>query len=244
MFLKLVYNNFVLFTKNFFMNTNVIKKGFTLIEILVVVTIIWILAVTAINSYQSSKAKSRDAVRIAMASKLENWVESFYDSMWAVPIAWEWWADEFEKATWVSDWSLYKQDSIVCTMRKNYNKEEDYIWKWFGPYIENEVEESIIYDWWTDSEYSKFAARFHDKESVYGWFAYKWVFTEDWEFKYQIIVPLEKSNIKARKDNISDWNLWDRYYEIWTLVWTDQQITKDELSWCFNDWKVFDIRLN
>lgn len=53
------------------------KKGFTLVEMIVVISIIGILAAVIVTGVQQSRAKGRDAVRVAdinlLASKIQNY---------------------------------------------------------------------------------------------------------------------------------------------------------------------------
>ena len=56
------------------------KKGFTLIELLVVIAIIGILSSVVLVSLQSSRAKARDAKRIADLGSIQQALALYYDS--------------------------------------------------------------------------------------------------------------------------------------------------------------------
>ncbi|MBI3632671.1 MAG: type II secretion system protein [Candidatus Vogelbacteria bacterium] len=56
------------------------KKGFTLIELLVVIAIIGILSSVVLVSLQSSRAKARDAKRIADVGSIQQALALYYDS--------------------------------------------------------------------------------------------------------------------------------------------------------------------
>ncbi|MBI3632996.1 MAG: type II secretion system protein [Candidatus Vogelbacteria bacterium] len=56
------------------------KKGFTLIELLVVIAIIGILSSVVLVSLQSSRAKARDAKRIADIGSIQQALALYYDS--------------------------------------------------------------------------------------------------------------------------------------------------------------------
>ncbi|MCX6729913.1 MAG: type II secretion system protein [Candidatus Portnoybacteria bacterium] len=62
------------------------KKGFTLIEILVVVSIIGILATIVIVSVGSARAKARDSKRISDLNQVQNAIWLYYDNNGAMPI--------------------------------------------------------------------------------------------------------------------------------------------------------------
>lgn len=61
------------------------QKGFTLIELLVVIAIIGILSSVVLVSLQSSRAKARDAKRIADIGAIQQALALYYDSNNAYP---------------------------------------------------------------------------------------------------------------------------------------------------------------
>ncbi len=61
------------------------KRGFTLIEILVVIAIIGILSSVVLASLATSRAKARDARRIADLEEVKKALELYYDSNGAYP---------------------------------------------------------------------------------------------------------------------------------------------------------------
>ena len=63
------------------------KKGFTLIELLVVIAIIGILSSVVLVSLQSSRAKARDAKRIADVGSVQQALALYYDSNNVYPTA-------------------------------------------------------------------------------------------------------------------------------------------------------------
>ena len=54
------------------------KKGFTLVELLIVITILGILSTVAVSSFRSSQMKSRDAKRKSDLKQIANALEMFY----------------------------------------------------------------------------------------------------------------------------------------------------------------------
>lgn len=63
------------------------KKAFTLIELLVVITIIGILATSAVSIYTSQIQKARDTTRINDVKALQSSIEQVYQDDWEYPDA-------------------------------------------------------------------------------------------------------------------------------------------------------------
>ena len=61
------------------------KKGFTLVELIVSITILAILWTIAIISFQWYTKNSRDSVRIADVNNLQTWLELFQVKSWKYP---------------------------------------------------------------------------------------------------------------------------------------------------------------
>jgi len=75
------------------------KKGFTLIELMIVVAIIWVLAVTIVPALTWAQARARDAGRVAWLQNISAVLETYYSDNWYYPLsnaatagAWETWA--------------------------------------------------------------------------------------------------------------------------------------------------------
>jgi prepilin-type N-terminal cleavage/methylation domain-containing protein len=60
-------------------NINIKNRGFTLIEMLVVIAIIMILAGIVVTNFTSAKAKSRDAKRISDIAQIQLALEQYFD---------------------------------------------------------------------------------------------------------------------------------------------------------------------
>ena len=76
---------------------NLTKKGFTLVELLVVISIIGLLSTIAIVSLGSARAKSRDTKRIADMKQISTALEQYYSDLGGYP------AVGTMLATWVSN---------------------------------------------------------------------------------------------------------------------------------------------
>lgn len=68
-------------------NSNVMKKGFTLVELLVVVAIIGLMAGIATVSVNSVRSKGRDAKRVADIKQIQNALELHYSDVGDYPDA-------------------------------------------------------------------------------------------------------------------------------------------------------------
>jgi prepilin-type N-terminal cleavage/methylation domain-containing protein len=63
------------------------KKGFTLVELLVVVAIIGILAAVSVVSLNTARARARDSRRVADVRQIQTALELYYNDMGTYPAA-------------------------------------------------------------------------------------------------------------------------------------------------------------
>ncbi len=63
------------------------KKGFTLVELLVVIAIIGILSTLSVVSLNSARAKSRDARRLSDIKQIRTALDMYYDSSSTYPLS-------------------------------------------------------------------------------------------------------------------------------------------------------------
>lgn len=61
------------------------KKGFTLIELMIVVAIIWVLAVTIVPALTWAQARARDAGRVASLQNISAVLETYFSDQWEYP---------------------------------------------------------------------------------------------------------------------------------------------------------------
>ena len=140
-----------------------IKKGFSLIELLVVVTIAGILATGATVVYTSQIQKSRDSKRVTDIETLRVWVEHFFQDYWVYPVKWTVWINAF---TWVMVYTpklpkdpKSSQASALSAFDYTYNVSKD---SNFIPDQEYEIsttfeqkgniQSKALTDWWNDPD--------------------------------------------------------------------------------------------
>jgi prepilin-type N-terminal cleavage/methylation domain-containing protein len=63
----------------------IVKKGFTLIELMIVIAIIWVLAVTIVPKLTWAQARARDAGRIADLKSVSAALETYNNDEWEYP---------------------------------------------------------------------------------------------------------------------------------------------------------------
>ncbi len=79
--------NFFLISYHFFKHfMKTMRKGFTLLELLVVIAIIGILASIATVSFNSARAKARDAKRVSDSKGVQSAITLYVDDLGALPL--------------------------------------------------------------------------------------------------------------------------------------------------------------
>jgi len=63
------------------------KKGFTIIELLVVISIIGLLSTISVVSLNGARIKSRDAKRVSDVDNIKKAIELYYDDKGEYPVA-------------------------------------------------------------------------------------------------------------------------------------------------------------
>lgn len=180
--------------------------------------------------------QKRDEIRVSRLDYLNKVISlNFLNEYYAFPLAAQWQDyKDFVDASWVNfeEWMFFTNFDVACSnnLPKNNAPERNYIFKWFWKYFVNLT-------WDKKADYEKFMKEIGwdvDNISEAGWIIYKWTYSEKEWFRFQLAIPLETSNnYYAKNDN---WILWDRYYEIWNLVWTEDEIKWSELNCAVENW--------
>ena len=96
-----------------------LKNGFTLVELIVVITILSILWTIAFISIQWYSSISRDSVRLADLSNISKSLEIFYVQSWKYPIPSDYVSVEYQ---WAEVWKQWKIWESVLTNLKTLDK--------------------------------------------------------------------------------------------------------------------------
>ncbi len=96
-------------------------KGFTLVELIIVITILVILATIAFVSFNWYTKTARDSSRITTIKNISKWIDSFFIKTWNVPNV------DNQTATWVILWETL---TYVWNIWENIT---NLIWMWEIP---------------------------------------------------------------------------------------------------------------
>lgn len=109
------------------------KKGFTLVEMLIVVVIIGILSAALLPRLQGAQSSARDAARRSDLNQLGSAILSYYNNRWAYPWSWT----DYTKALPASAiqeelMSVVELSSLPTDPNKNNQIAftEDWLWSW------------------------------------------------------------------------------------------------------------------
>lgn len=183
------------------------KQAFTLVELIVVITILAILWTIAFISFQWYSSQSRDSVRIANLSNLHKWLEIFQINSWKYPLP-----DGYVEIT--SSWSI--------------------IWyQWFAK--QNVERISEITQWSTqdplkDSIYTTYTTNLSRNKLQL------MVFLESSENSIWYKSIIEKTNANLSTD-YSKRTLFSRWDDIWILLWNTWSTLKQPIqeTWTWID---------
>lgn len=137
------------------------KKAFTLVELIVVITILWILATIWFLSFKSYTSNSRDTNRISSIKTIQDWLELYSLNAIKYPIP-----DNYITLSWwntsISQWILWKS---VASLIKLQNDTKDpqtnnyYVystsWNWKYYQIWADLENVISYNNFTNQVYAE-----------------------------------------------------------------------------------------
>jgi prepilin-type N-terminal cleavage/methylation domain-containing protein len=126
------------------------KQAFTLVELIVVITILAILGTIAFISMQSYSKTARDSVRVADIKNIETSLELFSLDSWKYPLPDD---NEIVSYSWETLWYQWTVwETVVTNLSRNFNKipldplyEREYIYS--VTYLRNEYEILWMYEW-------------------------------------------------------------------------------------------------
>ena len=227
-----------------------IKSAFTLVELIVVITILAILWTIAFISLQWYSSNSRDSVRINDISKIKTSLELYNLNSWKYPLPDEGNNVIYDTDTLWTQWNIWK--NVVKNLSRNLNKipkdpltEREYVYSVTNKQNEYELLSLMENDDFTlNNTIAKTSAEWISVIPRVSW-EYNWVFVKSENY----IVPtpsiinaevnwaeliLNSTNISSQViswwENVP-WNLWNIETQTWTLdmnliVYT-WSITKD-----------------
>lgn len=91
------------------------RKGFTLIELMVVIAIIGILATVVVSSLNTARAKGRDTKRISDIHQIQNALELYYNTNGVYPAAGAGWS---ESSVIASPWTTVLEPLLTAYIPK------------------------------------------------------------------------------------------------------------------------------
>jgi len=135
------------------MNNKNKQKAFTLVELIVVITILAILWTIAFLSLQSYSKSARNSTRISNLSKIKSTLELFYINAWKYPLT-TWWFNVFY--SWSLTWSqwVFWNDTFNNVDKLDKIPVDPLTWKEYTYSTSNTKQEyqlSWIFEWWLTS---------------------------------------------------------------------------------------------
>ena len=249
------------------MNKLKIKKGFTLVELIIVITILVILATIAFVSFQNYTKDARDSNRLMSIKNIQNWLEWFQIKTWIYPepensiniLAWT--------STITKQWYFWESQSDIINIDKlpldpldwtkyiysiNNNKNKYQLLS----YLEANSQLSFINETYADDLSKRNIKSFwndlwiilnQDKTNItWTWFD---ILSNTWNL-YSLIftdndITLSWSEIftnvyNKREDLLRDESLASLDDSL-VWYWNMETVCKDWSCWIWNDWKLKDL---
>ena len=201
------------------------KKAFTLVELIVVITILAILWTIAFISLQGYSSQARDSKRISDISNIKKSLELFSLSTWKYPEPDNLWKATYSWVTLWKQWTIWNNVSI--NLSKTLNKkpsdpltQREYIYSVTDAQREYELlsvyENDLV---WYNNILNQTQAEEQDYPKIDG--TYNWVYIKTPEF-YFATPSIINAEINLNEDKIIDSNNIESQIITWeeNLLWT------------------------
>jgi len=201
------------------------KKWFTLVELIVVITILAILWTIAFISLQWYSSSARDSKRISDISNIKKSLELFSLSTWNYPLPDNWFNATFSWKTIWTQWTVW--DIVSINLSKNLNKKPldpltELEYTYSVTINKNEYELLAIYENIDTFSYNNILNKTNASEQIYPKIdgTYNWIVVKTPEY----IIPtpsiingeIEESNLELDDTNINS-QIVTWIYETWVL---------------------------
>lgn len=188
---------------------NLKKSWFTLVELIVVITILAILGTIAFITFQWYTKNSRDSVRMTDISNITKTMELYVSKKWSYPIPSNWVNIEYSWATIWTQWTVW--DSVITNLWTLNKKPIDPLfWNEYTyslNYTKTEFQLASLLEWETvtknniiNKTYANIEYPIANIKWNYNW---KIAFTSTWWIDYGFAIPSIISN------DISSLNIFD-----------------------------------
>lgn len=186
-------------------------KAFTLVELIIVITILAILATTAFLSFQWYSKNARDSNRITTQTQLQKWIEVFQVTTWTLPNP-EWVSIEwtFNSKIIAKSWVIWDNISKIIKIDKTptdplWDKKYAYWVSIDGKYFQI----ATVLEWWVTAMNSIISTTYAD-----AWYNAKVLWNYDWILVY-------------------DWSIYNLPSLIFTSSW---DLLSNEVNFVVDKW--------
>lgn len=211
-----IFYFFILFPFIMHMKKNVNKKGFTVIELVVIVVLIAVISVVAFVYFWNQALKARNSMRkdtvtkISMAVKLYKQDNLVYPEVWPDNVIYGYYDVDSETWSW---YQSYSQGDVLMMKNSDFNKKVPWIQQYMSRITLDPASESLEWSWAVYYRY---------------WVDYAWTCLSD------------APNVETGKNSCNEaGHAWEKLmgtaFEVWTVLekedWTYQNLIYWDLAW-------------